>query len=281
MVPAKIDEVLSLLTLANDGIYGVLKPSEDQAVEFMNRTQRADKNYDNYLEAVPLNHSVPVMDFEVKKFIDKIPMNGVVLDLGGCWGWHWRSIGETRPDICVVIVDFVRHNLTHAQNILGNTINKNIFLVNGDATSLNFNSKVFDGVWTVQCFQHIPDFNLAVSEAARCLKIGGSFANYSLNIQPQVKFVKSFTKSPYVVSGLIAKTFWLARASNEQKSIIEKAFNCVVTEYWSEFLFCPALKFNYPGREMSFLGKIDSRLTNKFGLLKWFARQHSYHVKKL
>tara|TARA_B110000967_G_C18808315_1_gene522200 strand:+ start:591 stop:896 length:306 start_codon:yes stop_codon:yes gene_type:complete len=81
MVPAKIDEVLSLLTLANDGIYGVLKPSEDQAVEFMNRTQRADKNYDNYLEAVPLNHSVPVMDFEVKKFIDKIPMNGVVLDL--------------------------------------------------------------------------------------------------------------------------------------------------------------------------------------------------------
>ena len=47
------------------------------------------------------------MDREIEKFLNQIPNGGVVLDIGGCWGWHWRKISTQRPDITVVIVDLI------------------------------------------------------------------------------------------------------------------------------------------------------------------------------
>ena len=185
-----------------------------------------------------------------------------------------------RPDLRVVIVDFVRENFVHAKKILGGDINKNIFLVNGDATSLKFDSEIFDGVWTVQCFQHIPDYELAVQEAYRMLKIGGKFATYSLNFQPQVKFLKEIFNKKYVVADWIDNKYWLARASEGQKITVETVFANYVTERWSEFLFSPALKCRFPGKEGSWCGKIDTFLTNKYGIFKWLYRQHSFHCVK-
>lgn len=273
--------IFNNMDLGSDGIYGVMGHSTAQSVEIKNRSEIAKNNHQDYLSVVPLNHSIPVMDREVEKFIKCIPQNGIILDLGGCWEWHWRKIGRLRPDLRVVIVDFVRENLFHAQEVLGNDINKNIFLVNGDATSLKFDSGIFDGVWTVQCFQHIPEYELAAQEASRVLKLGGAFATYSLNFQPQVKFLKEILNKKYVVADWIDNKFWLARASKAQKLQIETVFACHVTEYWSEFLFSPALKFRSPGRESSWLGTLDAFLTNKYGIFKWFARQHSFHCIKI
>ena len=47
------------------------------------------------------------MDEEINHFISITPKNGVILDIGGCWGWHWRKIHKIRPDLNVVIVDLI------------------------------------------------------------------------------------------------------------------------------------------------------------------------------
>ncbi|MBW1909674.1 MAG: methyltransferase domain-containing protein [Deltaproteobacteria bacterium] len=45
--------------------------------------------------------------------------------------------------------------------MLGKLVNISIFLVHGDATSLVFNDNTFDGYWSVQTLQHIPDLKKA------------------------------------------------------------------------------------------------------------------------
>jgi ubiquinone/menaquinone biosynthesis C-methylase UbiE len=231
--------------------------------------------------AVILNHhSIPVMDYEISRFLSNIPFGGLIIDLGGCWGWHWRNLQEIRPDVKVVIVDLVRSNLLHAKKLLGSEIGRSIFLVHDDAVALNFPDKLFDGVWTVQTFQHIPDFQKAVEEAHRVLKAGGYFSNYSLNDQLPIRYLYSLCRKSYVVEGCVNKMFWLSRASSKQKNYIEKIFSNKVQKRWSEILYSPELHFPLPGREEGVLGKIDCKLSNNAGFLGWFARQLSYHCKK-
>jgi hypothetical protein len=83
------------------------------------RERVATAQYANYLDAINRDHSIAVMDHEVNRFLAKIPQGGLILDVIGCWGWHWRRLAMTRPDVGVLIVDFVRSNLPHAHNILG------------------------------------------------------------------------------------------------------------------------------------------------------------------
>ncbi|EMO07731.1 methyltransferase domain protein [Leptospira borgpetersenii str. Noumea 25] len=111
------------------------------------------------------------------------------MDIGGCWGWHWRNIPKERPDVKVVVIDFLRENLNHAKIFLGNSIGKYVYLVHADATSLPFQDQIFDGVWTVQTFQHIPDFKKTCSEAFRVLKSEGTFINYSLSSTPMNRII--------------------------------------------------------------------------------------------
>ena len=84
----------------------------------------------------------------------------------------------------------------------------------------------------------------------------------------------------YLISGLVDGSFWLARASLEQKLQIEKIFGNEVTERWSEILYSPELHFTGPGKDGSWLGKLDALLSNNVGFLRWIARQHSFHCKK-
>ena len=139
----------------------------------------------------------------------------------------------------------------------------------------------FDGIWSVQTFQHIPDFDKAVSEVHRLLKEGGLFATYSLNIQPHIKYLRRLLGRDYLTRGWVAGAFWLARASREQKQCIETMFSNVASERWSEILYSPELRIIAPGRKGSVFGKLDAMLSNRFGFLGWLARQRSYHCVKL
>ena len=134
------------------------------------------------------------MDREVRRFLATQPRGALVLDIGGCWGWHWRRIGEIRPDVGIVVIDFVRGNLVHAKRVLGSLVGSQIALVHADANALPFPAGVgpgsgVDGVWSVQALQHIPDFHRACCEAHRVLAPGGRFANYSLSTTPVVRLV--------------------------------------------------------------------------------------------
>ena len=270
----------------SDAIYsGMAGGCTSQNAEIELRERVAAEHYDDYLMAISRSHSISVMDHEIDLFLAKMPHGALILDVGGCWGWHWRRLAQTRPDVGVLIVDFVRSNLPHARNVLGDLVGQQVALMHADATALPFvvdeNFAGFDGVWTVQTFQHIPDFDKAVSESHRVLKLGGLFANYSLNIQPPIRWLRRLLGRGYLTKGWVDGAFWLARASHEQKKSVETIFGCAVSERWSEILYSPELRFILPGRNGNLLGAVDLRLSNSLGFMGWLARQRSYHCKKL
>lgn len=271
---------LSTLSQASDGIYSSGVDINAQAEEKRFREEIASRKIDNYLQEIAKYHSVPVMDKEVKHFLKKIPKNGVILDVGGCWGWHWRNIETLRPDVRVVILDFVRKNLKHAKKLLRKQINRSAFLLYGDATSIKIGDNLFDGYWSVQTMQHIPNFKKAAKEAFRVLKPGGVYANYSLNNQALVRFIYRLLGKHYHVSGKVDGSFYLDRASNNQIDILEKIFGVEVVKRYSEILFSPELLLQIGSKERSITGKLDSLFSSSFKPLALIARQQSHHLIK-
>lgn len=268
-----------------DGIYAAPMPTQGsvQDDERELREKVAAHVYNNYLDAIAKSHSIPVMDHEVDKFLAQMPDGALILDIGGCWGWHWRRIAKTRPDIGVLIIDFVHTNLTHAVNVLGPLVGTQVALMHADATALPFPTKkagVFDGVWTVQTFQHIPDFLNAVSEAHRVLKPGGHFITYSLHNTPFNKMVHKLLGKPYHSEGMVKNTFYLTRANDRQLKIVENIFDRKIDDRYSECFFHPDLKFVFSGKPGNFLGKFDSFLSNSPFIGRWVARQRSFGAIK-
>lgn len=145
MARSSLPKHLLSLRLNSDKIFTTnLKESITQKEEIKLRKKVAEEtNIKNYFKKIEKSHSIPVMDYEVNKFIQNIPQNGNILDVGGCWGWHWRNIDKIRPDIKVTIIDLISVNLKIASETLEDKINKNIFLVNGDATNMPFPKESF------------------------------------------------------------------------------------------------------------------------------------------
>jgi len=274
----ELREILDKLILDDDGIYSYAFNNTDQEDEVKTRISVADEVYDDYLSVLSQHHSIPVMDKEVRFFCDRMPKNAKIIDVGGCWGWHWRNISKIRPDIKIFIVDFIKDNLHHAKNILKEDVNQNVFLIHGDATDLIFDD-VFDGYWSVQTLQHIPNFKKTILEAHRVLKKGGLFVNYSLNNQFIIRFIYKLFGKEYIVQGN-SSHFYLSRASQEQKDAVGEVFGQDVQIRHSEIIFKPELKISFSGKEKSIFGVLDSYLSNNVGFLSSIARQQSYHVYK-
>ena len=270
----ELQEILDKLILDDDGIYSYAFNNTDQKDEIKTRISVADEVYDDYLSVLSQHHSIPVMDKEVRLFCDKMPENARIIDVGGCWGWHWRDVSKIRPDIKIFIVDFIKGNLHHAKNILKEDINQSVFLIHGDATDL-----IFDGYWSVQTLQHIPNFKKTILEAYRVLKKDGLFANYSLNNQFVIRFIYKLLGREYIVQGN-STHFYLSRASQEQKDVVSEVFEQDVQLRHSEIIFKPELKISFSGKEKSIFGVLDSYLSNNVGFLSSIARQQSYHVYK-
>lgn len=204
------------------------------------------------LREVGHHHSIQVMDREVRHFTHQLPLNARIIDVGGCWGWHWRNLLEPHID-------------------------KSIFLVHGDATALQFPADSFDGYWSVQTLQHIPNINEALKEARRVLRVGGQFANYSLNVQPIIRELSRLTGKPYVIEGQFGEHLFLRRATKTDANVISACFNAPVSCRFSKFIFQPNLHTTSTGREHSVIGKLDSLLSSSSQLLGSFARQRSFH----
>ena len=126
-----------------DGIYGKCLIDDKQLNEINLRTKVANLDYKDLLSEVGKHHSIEVMDKEIIKFLFSVKKEGVIIDVGGCWGWHWRNLKNFRPDLKVIIVDFVRKNLFKAKKLLKGEINRSVFLVHGNAIDLNFPDNTF------------------------------------------------------------------------------------------------------------------------------------------
>ncbi|EMN24405.1 class I SAM-dependent methyltransferase [Leptospira kirschneri] len=273
----KIKNILGFLSLSKDGIYSAEIPFSQQEVELKMRSEVASREYSNYFEVISKNHSIPVMDREVKRFLKKIKSNGIILDIGGCWGWHWRNIPIERPDVKVIVVDFLRENLNHAKKFLRDFIGTHVYLVHADATSLPFQDQIFDGVWTVQTFQHIPDFKKACSEAFRVLKSEGTFINYSLNKTPMNRIIYFLLGKKFHSEGKVEGSFFLNRANIAQKEILVDFYGRKnVVEGYSECFFHPDLRITFSGRKNNFLGILDYYYSKIYGLNTLLARQKSF-----
>ncbi len=278
-----IEDILkeNFTAFKKDGIYGYLSDYGEQELEVRTREKVASNHFDSFLFEISKHHSIPVMDKEILRFLKNIPNNGTILDIGGCWGWHWRKINQIRPDIKVVIVELIRTNLFIAKGILGELIDKNIFLVHGNAINLPVHDHSFDGVWSVQATQHIPSLELVYKEVYRVLKIGGLFSDYNLNHSGLTKFIYRFLGKKYIVEGTANNQFFLRRTTNKNRSLLSKIFKTKIRSRYTEILFSPEYKLPIGGREKSLLGLADFYLANFGYFLKPFARQRSLHALKL
>lgn len=275
-----VASVLEGLELGADGIYSAAIPAaSDQTDELGFREAVARREHADLLGLIGRHHSIPVMDRELRQFLRGVPPDGVVADIGGGWGWHWRCLNAERPDVCVVIVDFVRENLRQAVRLLGPLCGDQVFLVHGDAGQLPFPSSTFDAYWFVQALQHIPRFEEAVKEAHRILKPGGQFASYSLNHQKLLALVYRLVGRSYHVRGNRPGSFYLARGAARDGRIVEQVFQTPVSTRFTEVLFHPDLRIQ-TGGITSRVGAIDACLSTSVPWAAWFARQRSFHARK-
>ena len=234
-----------------------------------------------YINIISKHHSFEVMDREIENNVyKKLPMNSLILDVGGGWCWHWRNIHKQRPDIKVIVIDITSSNFEIAKKIIYKSLNKNIFLVNDDITQIKINkSEIFNLVWSVQTLQHIPQFKKAIIIIYKLLKKNSCFFNYSLNknnffqifnILRNFFYDKTFIKYPY----------HLEMFSDYQKKIISDIFNKNnISINYSEIIFNISNR-KISGLPGSFLGKVDSYLTGRFFFLKYLSRQVSCGVIK-
>jgi len=271
--------------LGADGIYAVPQTefTVEQTQERHLREQVAGQQYDEYFTPIARSHSIPVMDYEIDRFLAQMPQGALILDIGGCWGWHWRRLATTRPDIGVLVVDFVRANLGHARKLLGPLVGTQVALMHADAMALPFPAAGmnlgFDGVWTVQTFQHIPDFARACGEASRVLRSGGRFTNHSLHITPFNRMLYRLLGQPYHCDGMKNNQFHLTRANNKQRQILADFFPEGKDRY-TECLFHPDLKCHWTGNRKNLIGTLDARLGELPWLGRWIARQRGFEGRK-
>jgi ubiquinone/menaquinone biosynthesis C-methylase UbiE len=252
--------------------------SRYQNKELKIRKKVAKKNYQNYLKEISLHHSINVMDNEIKKFISLLPKKSIICDIGGSWGWHWRNVDMIRPDIKIVIVDFIFENLLIAKKILKDKINKQIFLINDDCCNFYIKNNFFNAIWSVQTLQHIPKYNKVYKNIYNQLKNGGWFYNCNLNINYLIRFIYLFCRKKYLIKGY-SNNYYLERSNKKQKGDLEKVFKNKSTTIYSELLFHPDLKI-FTGSRNNVFGKIDSFLTGKCRIKKILARQEAFLIYK-
>jgi len=277
-------ELAKYYDLQADSIWVAKDPFASQEAEHQKRKEIAeallDESYEDIIKRVSKNYSIPVMDREVRNFLRGLPDNALIVDVGGGVGWHWRNIAKIRPDVTVVVVDFLLENLIRAKRIFSpNLINSQVYLVNGNALNLKFSPESFDGYWSVQAIQHIPDYDGVIKEAYRVLKKGGRFINYSLNNQSLVRNLYRVMGKNYPIHAF-EPCYYLIRADENQKKKLAKTFNNSVTTRMSEILFSPELKFTLPGKKNSMLGKLDALLSNDRNFFGFIARQQSFMTQK-
>jgi ubiquinone/menaquinone biosynthesis C-methylase UbiE len=264
-----------------DSITSFAFNNTEQKSELLLRQNVAEKVYADHLKEISQHHSIEVMDFEVDRFLRGLPKNAKIIDVGGCWAWHWRKIDIQRPDVQVVVVDFVRENLLQAHKLVEKLLNKQIFLVHADATDLPFKDNSFEAYWSVQTLQHIPNFNNACTEAHRVLAPAGVFRNYSLNRQFFHQLIYRVLGRKYHSQGIFRDQFYMERARLEQQEILSNIFANEITSEFSEILFHPDLRWTQAGRLGSWLGKLDARLTGRWQGLKAVARQQMFSTRKM
>ena len=274
---------LETCAIYQDGIYVSKNFLLGQQDEMLMRNKLALESLvdnANVLDIVLKHHSYEVMQYELRKFLDLIPLGGVLVDVGTGFGWHWIELSKYRTDLVLCLLDFSYASLSLAQQLLQGKCGNQTLFICGDALDLPFADGSVDGYWSVQTLQHLTSWQKSISEAHRVLKIGSVFASYSLRHQRCIEWVYGIINKKYVIEGEYFPGINIVRANNEQRVIIEQYFKNMVNVRYTEVFFSPEVLFTRPGRKGSLLGKIDRYVSGTSILSRVLGRQCSFQAIK-
>lgn len=96
-----------------------------------------------------------------------------VLDLGAGYGGSMRYLAEHFSSKCMALNLSEVENERHRRMNIEAGLDRNIEVVDGDFTALDFNEDAFDLIWSQDAFLHSGDRAKVCAEAARVLKPGG------------------------------------------------------------------------------------------------------------
>ena len=106
------------------------------------------------------------------KFINK-ELKGTLLEIGCGKGFTTNLISLRYKKLKITAIDYDNKQIAIAKSDKNN--NKNIKILQGDATNLKFKNDSFDYCIEADVFHHIKDYGKAMKEAYRVLKNGGTF----------------------------------------------------------------------------------------------------------
>lgn len=125
-------------------------------------------------------------EFELfqSKVTKYVPLEGRdIVDIGSSWGMHMGFIVNSNPRslVGIDIADFIGHFqgdyktkiLDYYERHGCKLVSDNFQLVRSDGQRIALKSSTFDVAVTINCFEHIPDPELALLEIHRLLRPGG------------------------------------------------------------------------------------------------------------
>jgi len=203
--------------------------------------------------------------------------DGVILDVGCGFGWHWIDLSLARPDLRFILLDFSAVNLRVCRNLMPFSRHPNVLCVQASALDLPLRDDIVSVAWTVQVLQHLhPEQRaMALREIDRVLRSEGEFYVAWLRPVPMMKAVFRLFGKRYHEAGETSYGLYLDRFGPGIEAELREVFSSGHTSL-SESLFHPELRLRPRNR---WSGRIDAALsTSPLGSL--LARQAEFRGRK-
>ncbi|KUI36745.1 class I SAM-dependent methyltransferase [Mycobacterium sp. GA-2829] len=152
-----------------------------------------------------------------EKFLNLLPQNAHILDVGSGGGLFTQYLADQRPDLTIIGIDLAEPQLKRSRKRLRDYSDRVTFQ-HGDATNLAFADRTFDGVISYGSVKHWTSRETGMAECVRVLKPGGPLlvtdADRSATFEDSSNFIKHY-KFPRIFDGPNLAVFrtWIAGRS--------------------------------------------------------------------
>ncbi len=162
-------------------------------------------------------------------FIPYFPSSPYILEIGTGQGLGAIFLAGKLKDPRFVAIDYERDMVRAAiKNVRKSGLQERIRVEWGNAASLNFKDNSFDAVVSITVLHHVPDYEKAVAEAARVLKLGGIFMIVDLDFKASI-----FPRFDVIIGGAVS-TFSREMVS---KALQKNGFEVLKTERYGTGMF--------------------------------------------
>ncbi len=253
-----------------DGQVAELELRDSVAAPFVTSPQAA-------IHEATRHHARGPMLARASELADAAGKDGVILDAGCGFGWHWIDLSLARPDLRFILLDFSAVNLRVCRNLMPFSRHPNVLCVQASALDLPLRDEVVSVAWTVQVLQHLHPQQRAraFEELRRVLRVDGTYYIAWLRRVPMTKAVFRLFGKRYHEQGETSYGLYLDRFGTAVEAELRRVFPSGVITL-SESLFHPELRLRPRSR---WLAPIDALLSaSPAGTL--MARQAEFRGRK-